>query len=347
MRINHCPLFVCIILSIAIISCKKDKPSQAISNPITIADNGVYVINEGNFQFGNSSITYYDANAKAVTPDLFLPANNRPLGDVCQSMNRFNNNYYIVVNNSAKIEVVNANTFIAIATITGFTSPRYMLPISNNKAYVTDLYANKIAIIDLNLNAIIGSIPCHGWTEDMLLAYGKVFVTHPTSNTIDVINTITDAIQDSITIGYASNTIKEDKNGKLWVSCSGDMAKNKLASLHRINPITDKVEQSYTFANATDKCWRLCFNATNDTLYFLNKDIFRMNIQSTSLPITPFISQHTNNFYGLSIQPSTNYIYIADAIDYTQKGNIYIYNTNATLLNTFKVGIIPSSFYFK
>ncbi|MFM2048100.1 MAG: hypothetical protein RI955_648, partial [Bacteroidota bacterium] len=206
---------------------------------------------------------------------------------------------------------------------------------------------NKIAIVDLNSNTIIGNIPCNGWTEQMKLSYGKVFVTHPTTHKIDIINTLTDAIEDSLTIGYASNTIKEDKNGKLWVSCSGDATKNKYASLHRINPINNKVEQSYTFTNANDKCWRLCFNATNDTLYFLNKDVFRMPIQASALPSIPFIKQGTNNFYGLAIEPLTNIIYIADAVDYTQQGKIYRYKTNGTLINNFNAGIIPSDFNFK
>ena len=59
---------------------------------------------------------------------MFFQTNGTPLGDVVQSITQFNNNAYVVVNNSNKIEVIDITNFSSIATITGFTSPRYFLP---------------------------------------------------------------------------------------------------------------------------------------------------------------------------------------------------------------------------
>jgi hypothetical protein len=143
-------------------SCRKDGPADTTQPIVSITSGGVYVTNEGNFQFGNAEVSYYSPSQNAVTEDLFQPANNRKLGDVCQSMYFFNGKAYLVINNSNKIEVVNQNTFVSIATITGLVSPRYFLPVSNNKAYVTDLTANKISIIDLTSNTVRGSIVMAG-----------------------------------------------------------------------------------------------------------------------------------------------------------------------------------------
>jgi len=88
-------------------------------------------------------------------------------------------------------------------------------------------------------------------------------------------------------------------------------------------------------------------NATNDTLYWLNNGIYRMSITATVTPTAPFIAQSGVNYYGLGIDPSTNEIYVSDAIDYVQKGMIYRYQSNGTLIHTFRAGISPGDFYFK
>ena len=337
--------FSCIIF---IFSCRKDQPQEALQ-PINnaVSNTGVYIINEGNYQFGNSKISYYDIGNATITEDLYQPANNVPLGDVCQSMCIFNNIAYIVVNNSGKIMAVNPLTFKTTASITGFVSPRYFLPISNNKAYVTDLISNSISIVNLINNTISGSISCPGWTEELILAYGKAYVTNKENDKVYVINTATDIIEDSIQVGYGSNSIREDLNGKLWVLCSGSEIKNLYASLHCINPISNQVEKSFQFPSLTDNPWKLNINTTNNILYFLNKGVFQMEINLNNLPENAFIAEGTKQFYGIGIEPMSDILYVSDAIDYVQKGKIYRYNKNGTLINSFLAGIIPGDFYFK
>lgn len=335
--------FLCMLL----FSCRKDKPEDNPQPSISINENGVYITNEGNFQFGNAKVSYYDPAQKTVKEDLFQPANNRPLGDVCQSMYLFNGKAYLILNNSGKIEVVNPGSFVSTAIITGLTSPRYFLPVSNNKAYVTDFASNNIAIVDLSKNTITGKISCIGWAEELALAYGKAFVTNQKRDRVYVINTTTDLLADSITVGYGSNSIVEDKNGKLWVLCGGSQIDGIKASLHCIDPISNTVEQAFQFPGTSDAPWRLDINGSNDTLYFLNKGVFRMAVNSTGLPADAFILEGNNNFYGLGIDPVTNIIYVSDAVDYVQTGVIYRYTSQGILLNTFRAGIIPGDFYFK
>lgn len=339
--------YIAAMLLLFVFSCKKDGPDKSNSTIITTGQNAVYIINEGNFQFGNASVSYFADGMTHAVEDLFQPANNRPLGDVCQSMYLFNNKSYVVLNNSSKIEVVNQNNFVSDAVITGINSPRYFLPVSKSKAYITDLYSNKISIANLSNNTIIGTIACAGWTEEMALAFGKAFVTNQKSNKLYVINTITDVITDSILIGYGSNSIVEDKNGKLWVLCSGSASSNEKASLHCINAINHSVERTLMFNNSTELPYKLAINGSSDTLYYLNKDIYRFGITDTNLPTTPFIAQNSRKFYGLGINPNNGHVYVADAIDYVQRGKVYIYKPDGMLFTSFLAGIIPADFYFR
>jgi len=242
--------------------------------------------------------------------------------------------------------VVNAITFAEVATIPGFASPRYFLPASNSKAYITDLTSNTVSVLNLSNNTVSGSISIPGWTEEMAMVYGKVFVTNEESDKVYVINTANDLVEDSIQVGYNSNSIKEDKNGKLWVLCAGSESNAIYASLHRINPITNQVEQSFQFSNLNDVPWRLDINRSNDTLYFINGSVFQMSITSESLPGSAFIEKGSHNFYGIGIDPSSGEIYISDAIDYVQRGIVYRYKSDGTLLGSFQAGIIPGEFYF-
>lgn len=327
-------------------ACRKDSPESPEVAPITVAQGGgVYITNEGNFQWGNARVSYYDIASGTAVEDLFEPANGVGLGDVCQSMTLFGQKGYLVVNNSGKVVVVDPRTFVATATITGLTSPRYLLPVSNGKAYVTDLHANSVAVVDLASNAVAGHIPCPGWTEELALAYGKAFVTAQDRDQLYVIDTGTDQLMDSIAVGSPSGSIVQDANGKLWVLCSGYLGQNVPAALHRIDPVTRTVEQSFTFPAGASP-WRLTIDGDHGTLYFLDGGVYRMPITAGELPGAPLIPADGRNFYGLGVDPTQGIVYVSDAVDYVQRGVVYRYAPDGTLLGSFQAGIIPGGFCF-
>ncbi|MFT3885652.1 MAG: hypothetical protein QM724_09540 [Flavobacteriales bacterium] len=326
-------------------ACRKDRPEVPEETPVVVRNNGgAYITNEGNFQWGNASVSYYDIATGSVAEDLYAPANGAGLGDVCQSMSLFNGKAYVVVNNSGKVVVVDPATFTLSATITGFRSPRYFLPVSNGKAYVTDLYAGRIAVVDLNSNSITGSIRCPGWTEELALAYGKAFVTDQQRPYVYVIQTSTDQVVDSIPVSRGGNSIVEDAEGKLWVACSGGNGTSP--ALYRINPVDLQVEASFPFQGPSDSPWRLSITGDHRTLYFLNGPVYRMAITDTQLPGTPFIAAEGRNLYGLGVEPATGVVYLSDAIDYVQRGRVFRYRPDGTLINDFLAGIVPGGFRF-
>lgn len=337
-----------IIIVFVLTACVKDKPNDSIQPEVSLSGgHKVYVTNEGNYGSNNASVSLYDlGNGNLVTDIYKTQNNNAALGDVCQSIKKINNSYYLVVNNSGKIVIVNSDDFKFKGSITGFISPRYILPVSPNKAYVSDLYANTISIIDLNSNTKTGYIQCKGWTEQMVLLYNKTFVTNMLSDYLYVVNTINDQISDSVLVGPNAGSLVIDKNSKLWVLSAGNSTASISGKLSRINPITLQVELSLNFGTG-DSPGSLCINNAKDNLYFLNSHIYRMTISDASLPTGSFVSGSGHTFYSIGINSNTNDLYVSDAIDYIQKSTIMVYNSSAQLVNTFKAGINASGFHFE
>ena len=335
------PLLIMTLLG----ACRKDKPEPPDDRPLTAGQGGVYVVNEGNFQCGNASVSYYDIATGNSTEDLYAPANGNGLGDVLQSMALHNGRAYLVVNNSGKVVVVDPDDFVASATITGLVSPRYLVPVDDTKAYVTDMMANNIHILDLSSNSITGSIPCPGWTEQLVLAYGKAFVTNQARRYVYVVDTATDQLVDSIQVSKGGNSIVVDAQDKLWVACTG--GSGTAPGLYRIDPVALEVEASFPYTSGTNSPWRLTINGDHTQLFFLNEHVYRMAITDTVLPGVPFVAANDRNFYGLGVDPNSGEVYVADAIDYAQRGMVFRYGADGTALNGFLAGRIPGGFVFR
>jgi YVTN family beta-propeller protein len=338
--------FSLIIIGFILFSCVKDKPP--VNQPVTVqlsSSGKVYIVNEGKFMSGDAAVSLYDPGTGQVVENYYQSQNNAALGDVAESMNYFNSNYYIVVNNSNKVVVCNGQLKMK-ATISGLSSPRYILPVSNSKAYVSDLYSNSISIVSLNTNSVTGAISCPGWTEKMVMLYNKVYVTNMYRNYVYVINAASDSKTDSIFVGPNAGSIVVDKNDNIWILSAGDQSKNINGTLNRYNTSLSQVDKVLIFPNG-DSPSGLCLNKTKDTLYYLNNGVFRITVNDNFLPGSALIAKNGRNFYGLGINPNDYSIYVSDAIDYISKSSIYIYNSSGAEKSNFKAGINANSFYFE
>ena len=336
-------LFAFVVLQ----ACVKDKPQNPVLSNVQLSnERKVYVVNEGVFTNGNASVSLYDPASGEVVENMYAAKNNNAaVGDVAQSLSYINGSYYLVVNNSGNILICDKE-FKKTGQISQLSSPRYILPVTNQKAYVSDYNSNTIHIIDLNTHLKTGSIPCPGWTERMALIYNTAFVTNIRRNYLYVINTVTDVIFDSIAVGPNAAGVVLDKQDKLWVLSPGDAQKNIAARLHRINPLNSKVELSLDFA-AGQSPGNLCLSRNRDTLYFLNQGIYRLSIADQALPASAWVNGGTKNFYGLGVNPNDHTVYAADALDFNQRSNIYVYDAQGNQKTFFKAGINANGFYFE
>lgn len=327
-------------------SCVKDKPEPVKEELVSFSNKAkVYVVNEGNFMSGNASVSLYDPGTNSVVEDFYKTQNGTGMGDVAQSMYYYNSDYYLVVNNSNKVVVCDREMKMK-ASVSGFTSPRYFLPVGNSKAYVSDLYSNSIQVVNLSTKSISGNIPCYGWTEQMAQVYNKVFVCNVKRDLCFVIDVTTNKKTDSISVGPNASSLVRDANDKIWVLSAGNATASVLARLSRINPQTLQVDQYFDFSTG-DSPSALCLNKGKDTLFFLNKGIFKMGINSSSLPSQPIVAQGNRNYYGLGVQGDTYRIYASDALDFIQRSNVYIFDMNGNEKSFFKAGTNANGFWFE
>lgn len=313
-----------------------------------LSGSGVFILNEGNFRWGNGSLSFYSYDSAKIYNDLFSNINERPLGDVPNSMAIFGDMAYILVNNSGKIEVVNKNTLLSQSTINDLVSPRNMAIVTNSKAYVTSMYSDSIAIINLNNNTISGYINLRRTSESIIVNGSKAFISNWVGgNEIMVVSIANDKVTDSILVGAEPESMVLDKNANLWVLCNGGWMRTTPAEINVINTSTNKVVKELVFHDkqASPSC--LNIDRIGETLYYLDGGVRQLNFNSETLPASPLIAESGHYFYKLGINPSNSDIFVTDAADYQQKGFVYHYKNDGTLLSTLNADIIPGLMCFK
>lgn len=318
---------------------------------------GLFVINEGNFQYGNASLSYYNPATKTVENEVFVRANAMKLGDVAQSMTINDDTGWIVVNNSHVIFAIDINTFKEKGRIENLTSPRYIHFLSDEKAYVTQLWDNRIFIINPKRYEVTGYIECPAMTmesgsTEQMVQWGKYIYVNCWSyqNRILKIDTTTDKVVDELEVGIQPTSLVLDCYGKLWTITDGGYKDSpygyEAPSLYRIDAETFTIEQEFRFAKG-DAPSEVKLNGRGDKLYWINNDVWAMNVTADRIPVRPFIPYSDTLYYGLTIDPRSGEVYVADAIDYVQAGKIYRYSEQGELLDEFYAGVTPGAFCWK
>ncbi len=344
----HCSTLIRFLIVYLLIfsSCKKEEKKTSVITPPETGHTTL-VINEGTYNWGNASLSSISTLQSTIENDVFTTANNRPLGDVFQSIFPYKDELWLIVNNSQKIERVNSKTFASLGVINNLQSPRLALQVAENKVYVSDLHANAIHIINPQNASKTGEIACTGWTEGMLLHNNFAWVCNVRKNKIYIINTTNDQITDSVQVGDSPTSIVKDKNNNVWVLCEGNLPPNETAgSIWKINEETKSEMAHFTVPNIYNHPKRLQINTTGDTFYYLNAGVFQVNVDATELPAAAFLPENGRLFYGLGIHPTDNSIWVSDAKDFIQNGKVYQYNSAGVEQKNYSVGIIPAGFYF-
>lgn len=342
--------------ALGLFACDPDSdpdPSQPIAPTKT-----VFVVNEGKFMSSNAEISSFSKTTSFVSKTLFSTINNRPLGDVAQSMAAQDSTGYIVVNNSNKLEVVNLRTFRSLATISNLKLPRYFAAASAAKGYVTETVSysgapGQVSVIDLKTNTVTKSVAVGKQPETLLVVGNRLYVVNGGENTVTVINTTTDAVEGTITVGDSPNSLVLDRNNKLWVLNGGkvaydasynvDYTKTTKGSLSSIVP-GQLTATTRELATNVSQPGRLTTNGAKDRLYYtFQGGVYTLGINDAKLPTIPIIKR---SLYGLGIDPQDNTIYGGVSNAFSGAGKVFRYQSSGAPIDSFTVSVGPNSFLF-
>ncbi|MFD2519044.1 YncE family protein [Salinimicrobium flavum] len=320
--------------------------------------NGTFILNEGNYGSGNSSVSYLDPEMENITHTVFQNENEGlPLGDVAQSIGFFEDMAFVVLNVSNTIEVVDRKTFSRIATIsTGLENPRF-ITFSEGKAFVTnwgdgyDPDDDFVRVIDARSFAVEGSVSVAEGPDRVVSENGKVYVAHVGgynfNNIVSVINAATLNVEETLMVGDQPESLLI-QNGNLWVLASGLPAYTQNETAGRISKfdLSDLTStKEYNFPNITDHPSKLRFDE-GSLYYTVGKEVYSLDTSEEQLPDVPLFSmENVAVLYGFEVKDSRIFATSATT-DFTGNGRLLIYDLSGNLTGSFETGINPNGIYF-
>ncbi|MCV9385761.1 YncE family protein [Reichenbachiella ulvae] len=348
------------VLALVLSSCSEDEGTGFVPG-----QDGFFIVNEGAWGNANASLSYLDKATGSVSNNLFETATGKPLGDQAQSMTIFNDQGFIVVQNSSKIEVISTLDYSLVATIDEeLPSPRYFLGVDASKAYVSDWGADgstgTIKVIDLSTYTVTKTISTGAGTNQMVLVGDRVYAANSGGwsydNTVVVLDTNTDEVVATIEVGDNPSSLVLDQNNNVWVTGSGRSVYNEDWSLNTEESTPGFLAKIDTDNNTSQLKIeapalgvgpsRLLVDATGETLIFKYQGgvyTASINMNIASANVQDFHNLFNDeNIYGLGVDLSTNQIITGIAPDYTNPGSIKIYQIDGSFIEEHTVGIGPN-----
>lgn len=338
-------------------SCSTDDTPVKPGSENVDYSGGIFILNEGIWGQGNSSVTFLDPEAEEVAYQIFKNANDgADLGDVGQDMGFYKDYAFVVMNASNTIEVVNRKTFESVGTIdSDLHNPRY-IAFSEGKAFVsnwgdgTNPDDDFISIFNAEDLSLVKNIPVAEGPEKVISGAGKIFVAHAggfnVNDKVSVIDAVKSDFETTITVGDSPNSLVIE-GGNLWVLSGGDAYSEEetAGSLSKIDLGSNQVVKEIPFSNATDHPANLEFEG-GQFLYTMGNTVYTFTETVETLPGTPvFEMEEVDYLYGFEVEDSN--IFAASAnLDFTGNGRLVVYDLSGNVLNTFETGINPNGIYF-
>ncbi|MFZ4520417.1 MAG: YncE family protein [Bacteroidales bacterium] len=359
-RLNNYVLALLIVILYS--ACTKEE--DTIYTPTGPYANGAFISNEGTFGQANASVSFYDYTGDSIRNSIFTTVNNKPLGQVLQSMYTVNGKVYMVLNLSDTVVIANARTFKQEGIISGLNSPRYMTSL-NNKGYITQWgeWGEKgvVKVVNLSTKAILSSIGVGVGPEQAIVTGGKIIVAnggaYDVDSTVSVIDPATDQVVKTVEVGHNPKEMVVDKNNDIWIICYGyikyDGSFNIIletpSKLVKLSGATLEKTNEYIIS-PTQHPQHIDISKDRSTIYygggFGYAGIYAMKITDAVLPTTTLIDG-TRYFYGFNVNPANGDIYALDATNFTSQGLLVRYSPQGLLVREYSVGIAPNGAIFR
>lgn len=339
-------LMAATLTALLFVSCEKEETGSDTGLPDIVPGEGLFILNEGNYGWGNASMSYYNKVSKEIHHNLYQKANGAQLGDVLQSAYITGNELWLIVNNSGKVIVTDPASLKQTHVLSGLTSPRYMTAAANATGYITDLYAGKIHIVDMKQKMVRGYVEVKGWTEEIIMLGDYAVTTGVEADRLYAIDTATNELADSLDLPPGPVSMTTDHQGHLWVLAGGDPLIKSQPILYQVDKESFTIRGTHPLPGEDTTFSRLVTCPDGKTLYFLGGDVYSMSVVPEAPPPEVFIESDGRIFYGLAVDPDNGDVYVSDAVDFVQRGQMLRHDTDGSLIDIQDTGIIPGGFTF-
>jgi YVTN family beta-propeller protein len=348
---------VCLFLIIAtIVGCKSNPTGPSGSTPG--APTGVYVINEGNFQRGNASLTFYVPDSNMVFQNVFALVNGRDLGDTGNDIAIYGGKAYIVVSGSQKIEVISTVDHKSVGTfqMPGQRTPYDIVVLNDAKAYVTNLMDSSVTAFNPStLQVVFDRVKVGGNPQGIATANGKIYVCNSGfgyDNSVTVLNAGTGTLIKTVVVGDSPSEVGVGLNNVVIVKCDGrsdfsNSANDTPGNIAVLNSDNDVIVIKAILPLVTYGHPGHMTVSSKGYGYFAGKaGIIRFSFTGSTLNVegTPF---STMQAYGLTVDDATDRLYATDPKDYVQTGEVVVFDSKGVEYRRFAAGIIPGAIAFK
>lgn len=336
-----------VIVLLLLAGCGKETSKPSNESP-SVLKSGILVLNEGMFQFNNSTLAWADFATNLITTDFFEQKNNRSLGDTGNDLKRYGGKLYVVMSTSSTIEILNATTGKSIKQISMMsgTTPKQPRSIAfyNGLAFVT-CYDGFVDVLDTTSLTIATRIPVGQNPEDLAVSNNKLYVSNSgglnfpnVDSTVSVINLNTFQEIKRIPVGPNPGALLCDSEGDIYVISRGDYGAIP-AQLHRIETSSDSKTNDFNFPIQSMALFqdKLLISQPNNLLI---KTFNTLN-ESNSLSDL-FTPSSITTLYGMHYSAISNKIYCFDANNYNATGFVLQYDLNGVFEKKYHVGLNPS-----
>lgn len=331
-----------LLVLLFITSCNKDEigPQYSTDNDKADGAPGFWVVNEGNWNWGNASISFYDTQRQIMSNLVYKSKQDKPMGDVLQSI-YFKDDYrFLVLNNSHQVKLC-SEEMVELKEFHGFNSPRYMEHLSGDEYLVTSIDGNQIYKLNIETKEVTTFLSVTDWTEKILKYEDAFIVEHKSFSDVNP------ADQQLLKVDFNGNLVKtldiEDPHSDLT-----NMGSNKFCFISQLEDGTSKLwicdtDFNIQTFNIPEKVSQLSYSS--NTIYLAGEHLW--SFKTASSTFTNLRSLKGKTIYGLS-SSDDGYVYLCDAKDYVSSGDFLIYSTlTQSMIDSVKTSIIPSEIYFE
>ena len=352
----------CVVLLLLVPSCRSRDPKPQGY------EQGVMVLNAGNFLDNNGSISFLQREKSIAENDIFYKANGMSLTGNVQGYAEAGGIGMILVDNSTagqdKVELVSVKDFKRVGSFGApdIENPRDILVIDENTVYVscwgqTGSFSNfwpnpgYIAVIDVATKTIKQKITVEPGADRMVRYRNAVFIGNSAGGQfMQEVNIQQNRAIRSYRYGPSPQPIDVDAYGKLWVAYGRVIARVdaftrdrekeffltehpfKQPTLFAMSPDRQQISFVYSFFDPNDG-----FKEKGELYQFRVRD----DLISTSRPALNKLPS------ALSYDQKQGLLYLGFTPSFKQAGHVLRYRNDFSLVDSIQVEIAPSSFYFK